>query len=170
MDINPPNNQLTTSTVTTGRETEAQIHGAALIIVTCFVAQSPGSLLSSETLVILRPSFKLGVMLGAESIFQKAFSLCWMSSLLDYGANPSSSVFTQPLQLKQKWCVGRVWKWYFSCGTFHCPGWGGAQNPTLKIALWGKPGILALRMILQWVGLLEFALGDSGSVYQHCCW
>lgn len=73
-----------------------------LIIVTYFIAQSPGSLLSSETLVFLRPSFKFGVMLGTESISQKALSLWLMSSLLDYGAKLASSVFTQPLQLKQK--------------------------------------------------------------------
>lgn len=32
----------------------------------------------------------------------------------------------------------------------------------------GQLGILALRMILQGVGLLGFALGDSRSVYQDC--
>lgn len=168
MDIKPPNNQLKAGTVTIGRETEARICGADLSVVTYFVAQSPGSLLSSETLIFPRPSFKFGVMLGAESISQKAFSFWWMSSLLDYGA---SSVFTQPPQLKQKGCVGRVWKWCSFWSTLHCPGWGGARNPTLRVVLWGRPGILALIMILQGVGLLRFAPGDSlGSVYQHCSW
>lgn len=86
MDIKPPNNQLKTGTVTIERQTEAQIHGADLIIVTYFVAHPTGSLLSSETLVVLRPSFKFGVMLGAESISHKAFSLsglvpCWIMEL-----------------------------------------------------------------------------------------
>lgn len=75
MDIKPPNNQLKTDTVTIGRETEAQINGADLILVTYVIAQSPGSLLSSGTLVFLRPTFKFGVVLGAESLSQKAFSL-----------------------------------------------------------------------------------------------
>lgn len=136
MDIKPPNNQLKTGTVTTERETEAQTPGANLIIITYFVAQSPGSLLSSETLVFLRPSFKFGVMEGSESISQKAFSLWWMSSLLDYGAKPASSVFTRFLELKQKWCVGCGG--YCSCSTLHRPGREGAQNPTLRAVLWGS--------------------------------
>lgn len=94
MYIKPPNIQLKTDAVTIGREFEAQIHGADFILATYVIAQSPGSLLSSETLDFLRPSFKFGLMLGAESIFQKAFSLWWMSSLLAYGAKPVSSVFT----------------------------------------------------------------------------
>lgn len=72
------------TTATVGRETEAQVHGADFILVTYFVAQSPGSLLSKPW-PCLRP-LGLGWDQEQTPVLRKPFLSggwvpCWITQL-----------------------------------------------------------------------------------------